>query len=643
MRLLIPVTLTMVVVGAGFTLTRPDVRASTSIAPAAPLVVAAAEPDPIERGDGTPAVDDGARSKGSAQLAQAKAPAAPPTKPAHGIDIDGILASLTLDEKIGQLMLLGFGGTTMDETVERFLDEKKPGGVALFARNIKTVPQTVKLIRDVRSHDPHGIPMFVSVDQEGGHVVRIKKDVIVLPSAMALGAADDEDLAFRVGIALGRDMHIMGFNMNLAPVLDVNSNPKNPVIGIRSFGEDPVKVGAMGAAYLRGLQQEGVVAVAKHFPGHGDTEDDSHQLMPVLSHDEARLKSVELIPFKRAFEAGLDALMTAHISLPRIAEEPDMPSTVSKNVLTGIARDELGYKGVIMTDGLEMNGIVDRYGSGEAAVRAVQAGADMVMVLWFPEKKDEVQRALTKAVQEGRISKARLDESVRRILELKARRGLFTPLLNTSAALAKLKDGGHRKIVDEVARRAITLVKNDGEVLPLSPLTTVGEGDKAKTRATKVVIASSEPVFTSMLKKRLKGASSVTLSPVPSRLKIEKDAAKILSLAKGADVVVIGVMDGLNNDVVKTVKKARPDLPVVVVSFGSPYLLSSFPDVEGYVCAFGFYAESEVAAARALLGDDKPDGTLPVSLTDGIKRGHRLTYTAALKGSLDENQLAEVR
>jgi len=574
----------------------------------------------------------------AAPVKLAEAPKAP-ADDTHGVDVEALLASLTVEEKVGQLLLLGFGGTVMDETVARFLDEKKPGGVALFARNIKSVPQVVRLIRDVRAHDPKGIPMFVSVDQEGGQVVRLKKDVVVLPSAMALGAADDEKLAEQVGVSLGKDMHVMGFNMNLAPVLDVNSNPKNPVIGIRSFGEDPNKVGQIGSAYIRGLQREGVVAVAKHFPGHGDTEDDSHQLMPVLSHDERRLKSVELVPFERAFASDLDALMTAHISLPRIAEEPDMPSTVSKNVLTGIAREALGYKGVIMTDGLEMNGIVDRYGSGEAAVRAVQAGADMVMVLWYPEKKDEVHKALLTALTDGRISMARLDESVRRILSLKARRGLFAPLVDEKTALKKLKSGAHRKIVDEVAKRAITLVKNDGAVLPLRSSI---EGDKG-ARPLKLVVASSEPVFLSTLKSRIKGTQTVTLSPVPTKLKLEKDAARTASLAKGADVIVIGVMDGLHNELVRSVQKARPEVPVVVVSFGSPYLLSSFPDVEGYVCAFGFYRESEVAAARALLGDEPPTGTLPVSLTEGIQRGHKLTYTAVLGERAPDAKVAEVR
>jgi beta-N-acetylhexosaminidase len=559
----------------------------------------------------------------------------------HRARVDEILSHMTLREKVGQMLFLGFGGTVMDETIAAFLDEKKPGGVALFARNIKGTEQTVKLIRDVRTHDPGrgspaapgGIPMFVSVDQEGGNVVRIKRYVTVLPSAMALGAARDKDLAYRVGASLGRDLRLMGFNMNLAPVLDINSNPKNPVIGTRSFGEQPQLVADIGMAYMRGMQSEGISAVAKHFPGHGDTESDSHHALPVLQHDLDRLRSVELVPFKAAFSSGLDALMTAHISLPKIAEEPDMPATVSKNVLTGILRKELGYDGIVVTDGLEMAGIVDKYGSGEAAVRAVEAGADMVMVLWFPEKKNEVQRMLLDAVKTGRLSEARIDQSVRRILLTKARRGLFEEkLLGADEAVAELKKA-KRSVVSEAAARGLTLVRNKDGVLPLKKV-------RADGKPLRVLAASTEPTFIKELDKRVKGAKTLKLKNAPTKSRAVQDAQRIARLAKGMDVVVLGVLDGHTIRTVAETKKLLPDMPVVVVNFGSPYLLERFGDVDAYLCAFGFRWASERAAAMAVAGDLTPTGKLPVTLSSEHRYGHFLTYQA-LASTADEVRLAQ--
>ncbi|OGQ10906.1 MAG: hypothetical protein A2138_01360 [Deltaproteobacteria bacterium RBG_16_71_12] len=505
--------------------------------------------------------------------------------------------------------MLGFGGTRMDHTIASFLDDMKPGGVALFSRNIDTPEQTMALIRGVRAHDPAGVPMFVSVDQEGGNVVRVKKHATILPSAMALGAAGDPDLARRIGQSLGRDLRLLGFNMNFAPVLDVASNPDNPVIGIRSFGSNPKLVGDLGAAYAQGIQSEGVLAVAKHFPGHGDTDRDSHYHLPVLAHDRARLDEVELYPFARAFAEGLDAIMTAHIALPALTDSGDLPATVSERVLTRLLRDELGYEGLVITDGLEMQGIVQRFGSGDAAVRAVLAGADMVMVLWYPEKKREVRDALLAAVQSGRIPERRLDQAVRRVLVAKARRGVFsTELLPIKTALREL-ERAPRDVVPEVARRAITLVKNQGNVLPLR-------------RGQLVAVAATEPVFVDELRRTLH-ARGVVMPVGTTRERVDADAARLVELAAGADVVVVGMQSVEHRAVVERVRSAYPDVPIVVVSFGAPYVLSHLPRVEGYLCAFGWRDESERAAAAALTARTPAAGTMPVELTGGPRLGAR--------------------
>ena len=536
----------------------------------------------------------------------------PPSAPIwqeQGVDVDAVLARLTPEEKVGQLLMLGFGGTRMDATIAGFLDDMKPGGLALFSRNIDTPEQTMRLIRELRTHDPAGVPMFVSVDQEGGNVVRLKKHATILPSAMALGAAADPDLARRFGQSLGRDLRLLGFNMNFAPVLDVSSNPNNPVIGIRSFGSRPKEVGDLGVGYIQGLQSEGILAVAKHFPGHGDTDSDSHYHLPVLPHDRARLDEVELHPFARAFAEGLDAIMTAHIALPALTDSGDLPATVSERVLTQLLREELGYQGLVITDGLEMQGIVQRFGSGEAAVRAVLAGADMVMVLWYPEKKREVRDALLNAALTGRIPAWRLDQAVRRVLVAKARRGLFsTELLPIKSALREL-ERAPRDVVQEVAARAITIARNEGGVLPLQ-----------KGRV--VAVASTEPIFVEELRRAVH-ARGLTMPVGTTQERIEADARRLVELARGADVVVVGLQTAEHRVVVERVRRAYPDVPIVVVSFGTPYLLSYLPRVEGYVCAFGWRDESERAAAAAMLAKTPAVGTLPVDLAGGPKLGAR--------------------
>jgi beta-N-acetylhexosaminidase len=523
-----------------------------------------------------------------------------------GVDVDVIIDGLSVDEKVGQLLLLGFGGTTMDATIAAFLEEMKPGGVALFGRNIEGSTQTLRLIRDVRVHDPAGIPMFVAVDQEGGTVVRLTEHATVLPSAMALGAARDVELARRAGRALGEDLALFGFNMNLAPVLDISSNPNNPVIGIRSFGESPQAVAELGVGYVEGLQSAGVLAVAKHFPGHGDTDSDSHYHLPVLLHDQARLEEVELLPFTRGFAEGLDAIMTAHIALPGLGGlHADLPATVSERVLTTLLRAELGYQGLVITDGLEMQGIVQRFGSGEAAVRAVHAGADVVMVLWDPLKKREVRAALLTAVHGGRISQERLDSAVRRILVAKARRGLFTrALLPVDQALLQLARGD-RRVVAEIASKAITLVTNDG-VLPLK-------------RGARIVVASTEPAFLRWLVDKA-AARAVPLSLAPTAARIQSDGARLVAMGKRADVVVIGVQNADQRALVDRVR-AQTRAKIIVVSFGSPYLARTLGPVNAYLCAFGWRDESARAAAQALLNADRATGTLPVSLPSATQLG----------------------
>ena len=515
---------------------------------------------------------------------------------------DSIISKMTLEEKVGQLLFVGFGGTVMDDTIASFFRHKKPGGAAFFSRNIKKLPQTLQLIRDVQALAPAGIPMFISVDQEGANVVRLRHQATVIPSNMAIGATGSEQLSLEAGKALGKDLRLMGFNMNLAPVLDVATNPKNPVIGIRAFSGNADLVARMGAAYVAGLQSEGVSAVAKHFPGHGDTDTDSHFETPSLNHDRTRLDSVELRPFRAAVEKGIDALMTAHIVLPQVAEAPDLPATISKNLLTGIVRDEWGYDGLVITDGLEMHGIVSRYGSGEAAVRAINAGADMVLILWTIQKKNEVHQALLKAVRDGRISQARLQESLKRILRVKHRRGILKHQLKpVPQTLKALQNGGHRKVVKEIAQKAMTLVQDPQKIMPI-----------ASER--KIVVASSEPSFMKTLQQNVAQTKTIRLRLGATKKRKNTLAKQVVAAAANAEVVVLGLLNADYTRLAHEVRKAYPKKPIVVVSFGSPFLISYVPKDVTFLCAFGFRRHSEVSAAKVLVGQQAAEGRLPVTL-----------------------------
>ncbi len=531
-------------------------------------------------------------------------------------DIERIIKSMSDEEKVGQLLVVGFGGTHVTSHIAHWVKDRHVGGVALFSRNIIDLEQTARFTRELHALTENKIPIFLALDQEGGNVVRVKDGAVVLPGNMALGATRSPALAYVAGQALGIDLRLLGFNMNLAPVLDVNSNPKNPVIGVRSYGERPELVADLGAWYVRGQQEMGVVAVAKHFPGHGDTTSDSHFAMPSIAADLDRLEHLELLPFRRAMDAGLDAVMTAHIALPKIAESQDLPATLSHVVLTDILRKRLGFGGIVITDGLEMQGIVQRYGSGRAAVLAILAGADMTMILWTPEMKEQVYQSLLGAVKRGEISRRRLDESVRRILTVKARRGLFDRHLESVQAVLQRNahDGNllHRQVAERIARESVTLVRNHGDLLPLRSV-----------RYRRIVVVAPPGPFARRLA-RQSNTSVLEVPYVPSRERRSQDVLRAVELARGADVLVLAAVNRYHIEMARSIMRALPQLPVALVSFASPYYLTALPEVDAYVCTYSYLDAPQDAAARALLGTEPMTGRLPVTIPGFYAYGHRV-------------------
>ena len=344
--------------------------------------------------------------------------------------VKAMLENMTLDEKIGQLFIVSLRSfketepvLTADEKVKSGIEKYKIGGVILFAENIKSIPQTAGLTEALQKCSE--IPLFIAVDEEGGKVSRITKSAemhaTVFPDNSVIGETKNPELAKQVASAIAREISSLGFNMNFAPVADINTNPENPVIGTRSYGSSAEEVSLMVAAAVDGIQSHPVSAVLKHFPGHGDTGSDTHYGAASVSHTKERLLSTELLPFIAGIQNGADGVMTAHILTPEIHGE-NVPATLKPEILTGILRNELGFDGLIITDALNMGAITKHFSSDEAAVKAVLAGAD---ILLMPENLDLAISGIKKACNDGLIPVDRIDESVERILRIKYKRNLF--------------------------------------------------------------------------------------------------------------------------------------------------------------------------------------------------------------------------
>lgn len=364
---------------------------------------------------------------------------------------DEIRTDLTLKEKIGQLFMLGFQGETPSKAILRLIRDYRVGGVILFDRNLKNPAQTALLCSSLQAQSK-AMPLLIAIDQEGGRVSRLPKGFTIFPSSASLAAGQSTAHIYRVAEATAKELRAVGINMNLAPVLDVNTNPANPVIGDRSFSENPALVSTMGLTMIAGFQDNHVIACGKHFPGHGDTDMDSHHQLPTVSHDLHRLREVELKPFLHAIRNGLASIMTAHVLYPAL--DPADPATLSKPILTGLLREKLGFEGVVITDDLEMRAIADTYGPDEGAVKAIEAGADLVLICHDEAGPEAAIKAVAQAVKRKRISEARIEQSILRILQIKEGFLLSHPPAETSSVKEVVGCSSHRHLLEEIQESA---------------------------------------------------------------------------------------------------------------------------------------------------------------------------------------------
>ncbi|WIV18716.1 beta-N-acetylhexosaminidase [Paenibacillus polygoni] len=359
------------------------------------------------------------------------------------------LMSMTLEQKIGQLMISGFSGTELSHEEAQLIASGRIGGVILFKQNIESKKQLLNLINDIKSNNPaENRPLFISLDEEGGRVSRLPEGKTEFPPSLMIGKKGDAALSEEVGRVIGEEAGAFGFNVDYAPVLDIFSNPANTVIGDRAYGTTAAEVSVHGIAVMKGLQKAGMISAIKHFPGHGDTSVDSHESLPVVNKTKAQLEERELIPFRKAIEEGADMIMVAHIKYPKI-DSSGKPASLSSVMVQDMLRGDLGYDGVVITDDLEMGAIEQNVGSGEAAVMALEAGVDILLFGHTPDKASEAYEAILTAVETGRLSESKIDEHVLRVLKLKEKYIHSVEKL-TEDALTKFGSDENQQVADKI-------------------------------------------------------------------------------------------------------------------------------------------------------------------------------------------------
>ncbi len=542
--------------------------------------------------------------------------------------VEKVLRKMTLEEKIGQVVVCRYSGHFVNrdsdylERLESLIVKRKIGGLILFGGEVYETAYLTNTVQKLAK-----IPLLIASDFERGAGNQISGTTL-FPPLMAVGATWSEDQAYLMGRITALEARAIGIHMTYAPVVDVNINPENPIINVRSLGEDPEQVSRLAIAFIKGCQENGLIATAKHFPGHGDTDQDSHSVLPTVGGDRSRLERVELYPFRRAIEAGVQAIMTAHLQLPALDPTPDLPATLSPLIITELLRKELGFKGIIVTDAMDMEGVTTLYSPEEAALKAVQAGVDMVLL---PPMPDEVIEFLIQAARSGKISETKINTSVRRILEAKARLGLHkNRLVNVDILDEKVATKEHLQDAVRVFENSLTLVKNEGPILPLS-----GADQKIA-----VFSLSSDPggyfagrTFIQEVEKRC-----------PELITFYADAftgdefiQEAVENSSEADVIVFALFSlrrarkgsvDLDLRHIQLVQEAAANCtPIVAVSFGSPYFLRHFSDVDSYLCAYRWDSQAQKAAAKALFGEIDIKGRLSVSLPGLYPLGYGLTLS----------------
>jgi beta-N-acetylhexosaminidase len=533
-------------------------------------------------------------------------------------DMRRLLASLSNRDKIAQLVMPWITGSyvSYDDTafarVQRWVDSLNVGGIIVSIGSPMDVAAKLNRLQRIAT-----LPLLVASDLESGSSFRLNGGT-PFPTNMGVAAAGSDLDAYEMGRITALEGRAVGIHLTFAPVADVNNNPANPIINTRSFGEDPALVARLVAAEVRGLQENGMYATAKHFPGHGDTGTDSHISLPVIAANWSRLDSVELVPFRAAVKAGVTAVMSAHIALPGVDGGESRPATVAPNILTGILRDSLAFRGLIVTDALNMGALVNSYGAGEAAVLAFLAGADLLLQPADPAVAIE---AMMTALEAGRFTLGRLDSSVMRILDLKSRLGLFSErLISLDRVPAYVGAAGFQRIAEEVTARSIVLVKDSANTI---------DSLRARARPFTVIAYGDDAGATLIGDMRGRGYRVSSFRLYPQSGPASYDSAQVMIENNGITVFVTAVRAtawsgniGLPQQFTALMDTTARRKRTVLISFGSPYLISQVPSIGSYILGWQSRGMSEHAMAAALSGAAAITGKLPITIPGGGPFGY---------------------
>ena len=549
--------------------------------------------------------------------------------------VDSTLATLSLRDRVGQMVMIWMLGdytNTRDSSyaeVIRWVEQDHVGGVSM---SLGTPIEVAAKLNDLQRRAR--VPLLVSADLEPGlgrlegglftHYLLDAGSATVFPPQMAIAATGRDSDAYDVGRATAEEGRAVGIHVNFAPVVDVNNNPANPVINTRSYGEDPARVARLAANFVRGTEAGGMLATAKHFPGHGDTDVDSHVGLPVVGATMARLDTVELVPFEAAIRAGASLVMTAHIALPAVNGDSSTPATLAPRIITGLLRDTLRFRGVAITDAMTMEGIGKGYTTEQSSVLAVKAGDE---ILLKPSDPTRAIDAVVAAVERGEIPRSRIDSAARHVLELKARSGAaFAPVVSLERLRDVVGAPEHRALAADVSRRAITLVRDRDNLVPVAPggrIVLVQYAPETELKAGRAFVAE--------LRRKPSSGPAPNVRVVRLRPDATPDAlADASRAADAADIVIVTAyvrrVEGKGGVSIPAPVAAWIDSlarrqHVIVAAFGNPYLVAQFPSVGSYLVTYGVTDDLERSAARAILGVSRITGKLPVSLPGFFKAG----------------------
>ncbi len=529
---------------------------------------------------------------------------------AEDTDIDALIASMSLEHKVAQMFMVTLHGSVMTEDGARDLQTWQPGGVVLFEENAGDPASVTRLTNDYQSTitAAGGVPMLISTDQEGGVVTRLTNGFTTFPAPILIDAAGD-DLAYQVGVASAQELSAVGVNMNLAPIADLETYKDNPIIYRRAWGSDPDMAGDAVASFIRGSQSLNVLTTAKHFPGHGESREDSHGTLPTIDLPLDRLQSVEFVPFEKAIDAGVAAVMVAHIYYPALEPQPGLPASLSHNIITGILRDQMGYQGLVMTDALDMNAVDLNFNFYDAVVMAIQAGVDLLAMgpsIGQPGFEAAMQRVVDE-VHAGNIPESRIDNSVRRILEAKQRFGILDwQPLDPNTAAERVNLDAHTQLVNQLYQSGVTVAYDRNDLVPIPPDRKVA----MIFLATRYQIQAECSQYSSNIR-----WTGVDDNPTQEQIGWAVDNAN------SADTVVVWTQNADKNPEQQALVNALPLEKTIAVALWSIYDWQTFPNVAAYLLTYTPARPAVPAACAVLFGAAPATGILPVTLGTDLPAG----------------------